>query len=148
MVDQRRDLSAALKLTPEATEFIQGGVSQSPAVSKPRAKVAAAPKTHENRPAQPPAKKSQPRRNPKPAESSAKLVTTSRARVAITTRFCQETADALRRASLERKLRGESLQTQQDIIEQAVQQWLTAAKKGKKHVDTDDVVKLEQASVD
>ncbi|TWT41498.1 hypothetical protein KOR42_47690 [Thalassoglobus neptunius] len=44
--------------------------------------------------------------------------------VSITTRFKQETAEALRRASLERKLEGLSLSTQQEIVETAVSAWL------------------------
>ena len=46
--------------------------------------------------------------------------------VPVTTRFRQDTAEALRRASLERKLEGESPSTQQEIVEIAVASWLKA----------------------
>lgn len=44
--------------------------------------------------------------------------------VAITTRLKSKTADALRRAHLEQKLHRHKPDTQQDIIEAAVQHWL------------------------
>lgn len=51
------------------------------------------------------------------------------ARVAVTTRFRQATAEALRRLSLERKLRGERPWSQQEIIETAVNNWLITGSK-------------------
>jgi hypothetical protein len=44
--------------------------------------------------------------------------------ISVTTRFEQQTADALRRAHLEQKLKNIAPATQQEIIEIAVQTWL------------------------
>lgn len=44
--------------------------------------------------------------------------------VPLTTRITQATAEALRRAYLEQKLAGRSPDTQQDIVEAAIREWL------------------------
>jgi hypothetical protein len=46
------------------------------------------------------------------------------ARVGLTTRIRGDFADALKRASLERQLRKEKPNTQQDILEEALEPWL------------------------
>jgi len=48
----------------------------------------------------------------------------SKVMISVTTRFEQRTADALRRAHLEQKLKNIEPGTQQEIIEIAVQAWL------------------------
>lgn len=77
------------------------------------------------------AKRTQPRKSrdkgrgiaaePKPAAPSL-----TQAIVPFTTRFRQSTAEALRRASLERKLAGETPNSQQEIVEHCVSAWLRA----------------------
>lgn len=77
------------------------------------------------------AKRTQPRKSrdrgrgiaaePKPAAP-----TLTQAVVPFTTRFRQSTAEALRRASLERKLAGETPNSQQEIVEHCVSAWLRA----------------------
>lgn len=77
------------------------------------------------------AKRTQPRKSrdkgrgtaaePKPA-----VPTLTQAVVPFTTRFRQSTAEALRRASLERKLAGETPNSQQEIVEHCVSAWLRA----------------------
>ena len=127
MADTSRSLAAALNVTPEVAEFIHGAnrrpvVAESAVTSTAAAPAGPATPRSEKRP------KSAPRQRRERNQSAAAPPRTeppkSRAKVAITTRFSQATADALRRASLERKLRDESLHTQQDIIELAVSNWL------------------------
>lgn len=83
----------------------------------------------EEKPPQPPKKKIRVRPKNKgrgvadtPKQEAKRPLT--HAVVPVTTRFRQDIAEALRRASLERKLSGESPSTQQDIIEQCVASWL------------------------
>jgi hypothetical protein len=136
---ERRSLSSALDLTPEKMAFIQGGGSASPkAAPKPRERVVQAPEPlvvderveairleadeeveelpRESRPRRPARPRSRPAPEPTPI--------TDYLLVPITTRLNPRTADALRRAHLEQKLRRQSPSTQQEIVEEALQEWL------------------------
>lgn len=135
MDKSRRGLSSALVVTEEVEEFVRPSkssqshklVEESGATAitdfKPVAKTAPPVASVEKLPAKP--------KNPRPGKASKKQSpaapaanTLSQPRVAITTRFQPATADNLRRTSLERKLAGKSPWSQQEIIEQAVLDWL------------------------
>lgn len=136
---ERRSLSSALDLTPEKMAFIQGSAGvAAKAAPKPRERVAPAPEPavvdeqveairleadeeveelpRESRPRRP----ARPRSRPAPEPTSI----TDYLLVPITTRLNPRTADALRRAHLEQKLRRQSPSTQQEIVEEALQEWL------------------------
>ena len=75
------------------------------------------------------AERSTPRPAPKTNDAAPiQRVATSRVRpvglIPVTVRLRPEIAGALKRASLERELAGETVYTQQDIVEQALQPWL------------------------
>ena len=121
MADQVRSLSAALDLTPEVKSFISGKAETARIArrsSKKEAKNDGKLKVSES------TKQSQQKREAKKPKSQPEPVSVFEARVAVTTRFRQATAEALRRLSLERKLRGERPWSQQEIIESAVNHWL------------------------
>lgn len=125
MAERFRSLAAALNLPPEADAFIESGVRPSKPPSRPKTKSdSTSQAAGQNRQNSPRTRKTRRRTKRTTAAPPNSQAASGRARVAITTRFRQDTADALRRASLERKLRGESLHSQQDIIEKAVQAWL------------------------
>ena len=137
---ERRSLSSALDLTPEKMAFIQGSAGvAAKAAPKPRERVAPAPEPavldervealrheideeeveelpREARPRRPARPRSRPAPEPTPI--------TDYLLVPITTRLNPRTADALRRAHLEQKLRRQSPSTQQEIVEEALQEWL------------------------
>ncbi len=129
-------MGSALKMTPEvstlgpeALAFIKSGVPAKDA--KPvvnavkelaRAKEVSAP-TETPPPEQPvEAREVKPKRAVKPQAAPQYL--NHRITISVTTRLEQRTADALRRAHLEQKLRNVRPATQQEIIELAVQAWL------------------------
>ena len=131
-----RGLAAALSMTPEVRRFIEGeDKSSQPATSDPH--VVRKPSTKTERSIERSSKSGgwgvspdlSPRKANRRAAEPAKGPSLSQARVAVTTRFKQEVADSLRRSSLERKLRGESPHSQQDIIELAVAAWLQSESK-------------------
>jgi hypothetical protein len=96
-----------LKVDPELAEaFIYGD-------KKPKTESAVAEK-----PAKPEPAAAQP--EPKGQGQTPSAV----ARVGLTTRIRGDFADALKRASLERQLRKEKPNTQQDILEEALEPWL------------------------
>lgn len=136
---ERRSLSSALDLTPEKMAFIQGSAGVAgKAAPKPRERVVPAPEPavvderveairleadeevedlpRESRPRRPARPRSRPAPEPTPI--------TDYLLVPITTRLNPRTADALRRAHLEQKLRRQSPSTQQEIVEEALQEWL------------------------
>lgn len=140
MDDDRRSLTAALSRTPEVEQFLRGDKAK-PAKPNPQPKrqeipdsgedqaekvTAITPEQKEKSPADPIAGRIQ-RAKKKPTEKPV-LTPLSKPLVAITTRFQPETADALRRASLERKLASKTPWTQQEIIEAAVKTWLAQTK--------------------
>lgn len=120
---QRRSLTTAMEITPEKLAFIQGAA---PIAPQPPSE----PSTHETVPLVAPTRKrssiqQQPRSTPKDRdteEHEASLLGVLL--VPLTTRLQPVTADALRRAYLEQKLRGRRPDTQQEIVEAALQSWL------------------------
>lgn len=127
MADKNRSLAAALNLKPEAMQFISGGNDQSKEAKRPRRKRVETKRQQaavseidgeQSRLAKP--------RREKTASEQSPLPQLSQARVAITIRLTPTTAEALRRASLERKLRSEFPHSQQDIIELAVRMWIAS----------------------
>jgi len=138
MADEKRSLSAALQITPEVQDFIQRGDDAKKLTKKPRIEQSQAREkskptkirvvSEQGRGGQEKQTKIRPEQKPKAVEAPQQA-SLSQARVAITTRFRQEIADSLRRASLERKLRGETPYSQQDIIESAVALWLRTEEK-------------------
>jgi len=115
-----RSLATALTLTPEVEAFIGG--SQEPDSEIQRGTPAKVPA--EEAPAKS-VESTKPRRSKQQKRVAAPTKQSGiEARVAVTTRFRQETAEALRRCSLERKLRGEHPWSQQEIIETALLDWL------------------------
>jgi len=147
MDDQRRTLTAALVRTPEVEAFLQEGKPSETKAKQPtetRSKITAKERGEDTAPVvsskqMEPQTESQtePQADPvvgriskakkKPVEKPTPT-SLSQPLVAITTRFRPETANALRRVSLERKLAGQSPWTQQEIIEAAVKTWLAQAK--------------------
>jgi hypothetical protein len=112
MTTQRRalleGLEETLKVDPHAAEeFVYG-------TKKPKAKPVAAEK-----PAKP-----EPPITQIPEEKGQGQVTSSVGRVGLTTRIRTDFAEALKRASLERQLKRVKPNTQQDILEEALEPWL------------------------
>lgn len=93
---QRRTLNTALVLTPEKREFIQKGGDQ-PEPKGPR---------------------------PDRYADEARKAPVRETLVPLTTRIGQQTAESLRRAYLQQKLAGRLPDTQQEIVEAALRQWL------------------------
>lgn len=144
---QRRSLTDALELTPEKVAFINGspGDRTTPAVAPDSSPsiVPAMEKVQETVPAEgsnptinialEPARR-QRRPNSATAHSTATInkspenhgagMTLGNVLVPLTTRLRPETALALKRASLEQRLRGLSPATVQEIVAQSVTRWL------------------------
>lgn len=129
---ERRSINEALNLTPEKLAFIK----QDPrleAVKEQDVKTIDLEKSEEikepreviSEPVEPSVSKASPRRQARRTKRAATQPTLSGgALVPLTTRLQPETADALRRAYLERKLDGFTNATQQEIVEEALQAWL------------------------
>jgi hypothetical protein len=133
-MNDRRSLSQALDMTPKAIDFIENGL--------PRIHKRAAPPSDKSEPDQgepatlveldaAPAeaathsdKKMRPRKEKALQAKTTEPTMLTTPVVSITTRLTQATAEALRRASLERKLAGTTPSSQQEIIELAVSNWL------------------------
>jgi hypothetical protein len=115
---QRRSLSTALEISPEKLAFIEGAAPHSP---PPSSSVDAdAPRITER--AKRPSRTRLAQQHNHSESTEPSLVGTLL--VPLTTRLQTQTADGLRRAYLERKLRGRRPNTQQEIIEEALQVWL------------------------
>lgn len=125
MGDQSRSLAAALKLTPEVESFIKGNTEPVKKVPRKTERMSVDTKILETtetiKQVKQPKRVGEARKAKSP---QANIDPIFEARVAVTTRFRQATAEALRRRSLERKLRGERPWSQQEIIESAVNNWL------------------------
>lgn len=140
MASSRRSLGAALEMTPEKVAFIQSNAQ--PAVT-------AAPPSNDASEMVPPGKVEpvQPStsafdsperpvlRTPRSRErmserhiSDEVLLGTANLLVPLTTRLQPRTAAALKRAGLEQKLRGQKPSSVQEIVEIAIQRWLSTAK--------------------
>jgi hypothetical protein len=141
---ERRGMEAALNLTPEKLDFIQKGTVPEWVASKPIAVSMTAtespPLKHGSLAADvvtdtvPDART----RSPRSTKSRRSVTNTERTQtvqnnqegfygellVPLTTRLKPETADALRRACLEQKLARKTPNTQQEIVELALADWL------------------------
>lgn len=120
----RRSIADALSLTPDKVDFIRG--ERKPAV-KPSAP---APQLADQPPAevgegtetrQSPIRRARRVREIQPDQGTTLLPDLL---VPLTTRLQPDTAHALRRAYLEQKLRGQKPVTQQEIVEEALSDWL------------------------
>lgn len=123
MAEKARGLAAAFESTPEIVEFIHGNHEKQKTAGRRMSE--RSPRTPDKKPSNSSRKRQPDQANTSDKQEQERLKkVNSRARVAITIRVTQETADALRKASLERKLRGHLLHTQQEIIETALSMWL------------------------
>lgn len=119
---ERRSLGDAI--TPEKLAFIKGGESKvAPEPEKVKVIETALQPAEELKPLENKAKRSRrstrEEQEPEPADVLNQIL------VSITNRFQHRTVQALRRAHLERKLKNIQPNTQQEIIETALQEWLT-----------------------
>jgi len=138
-MNDRRSMSQALRMTPTEMDFIKNGP---PKTVQPKV-VTPPSQSHENIEPQfeqvpvmvsePDAspendahheRKVRPRKEKVGQAKNDELTRLTTPVVPITIRFRQSTAEALRRASLERRLSGMSPATQQEIVEAAVSDWL------------------------
>ena len=138
-MSERRTLHDALALDETKAAFIESGTSrpmddsatqqptQAPTTQEPSANEPCKPRT-DSRLKRPPARpfhgdrtKTRPRKSIAASPTPQRLTTPV---VSITTRYHEQTAEALRRASLERKLAGKHPSTQQEMVESAVSTWL------------------------
>lgn len=126
-MNERRSLGSALKKTPKVSDlnpetlaFIHAGTKQAPVATPANVEE---PATEERREVpQPKVRETRPKnRNVAPSEPLKEKVM-----VSFTTRLEQETAAALRTAHLDRKMKRLPLQTQQEILAAAVEDWLRA----------------------
>lgn len=115
---ERRSLGDALSLTPEKVHFIKSDKndafdeSRQSASEPPAAQPARAPEQR------------MPRADNRLESRTKSAPTYAPSLVSVTTRLQQDTAAALRRAYLEQKLNRQFPDTQQEIIEEALQHWL------------------------
>lgn len=140
---ERRGLGQAMAMTPEKLAFIQGTPvvppQISPVVEISVPAVEAAPKAvlDMNEPAEEQVRRARPKpvRASRSRETGATVDAKSQQRaeegafygqilVPLTTRLQPRTADALRRACLEQKLARKTPNSQQEIVELALAQWL------------------------
>ncbi len=129
---KRRSLREAISMTPAQRAFIEQGLVGAPAAASKPAGISAL--THRSNFRQPTptaglpgrergaARTRPPKAALKPASQADRGL--SRASIMVTSRLQLQTAEALRRASLERKLENEQPATTQAIIEVALQDWL------------------------
>jgi hypothetical protein len=131
---ERRTLSAAIDVTAEKMAYIRSGTAAVPpvAVATSVAHEEAQNAALEESTPSAQKKRSRPRFSDyTPSTSKQNRVQTStpfldQILVPLTTRIRPETANALRRICLERKLRREKPDSAQDIVELALHQWLTS----------------------
>ena len=130
---ERRSMGAAL-LSPEGMAFIKGGSPgtkidpvKAPAEAPPQAVAPTVEDTLSESPAAPPSRlRKRPARSDRSRGASHEDYSPRGMRwISVTTRLLPETADALRRASLEQKLERLRPDTQQEIVEAAVRRWLS-----------------------
>lgn len=135
---ERRSLSDAVDLTPKLEAFIKSGIPKEPSRAEPTATPLAENSASETVVHLPQAgepasgRRGRPRRASRIATESGGQDTDSRASnlldeilVPLTTKLRRRTVQALRRAYLEQKLHGRKPATQQEIIEEAVGEWLS-----------------------
>lgn len=127
----RRTLGSAIELTPEKLAFIHGETKHVDSPSTDANKlpkertidleVTAASTTATQEPSVRISRRSPRAANPAPARVSEEL---DRVLVPVTIRLPHRLASALKRAYLEQKLRREKPDTQQEIVEEALGNWL------------------------
>lgn len=131
---ERRTIADAVGLTPQLSDFIKSGVPASSTArgesSKPKptetvadVPISSSPELRTQR--------GRPRRNATSMEKAGEVQPDHHAvsvldemLVPVTTKLRRRTVQALRRAYLEQKLRDLTPATQQEIVEQAVSEWL------------------------
>lgn len=137
MASGRRSLNAALAMTPDAMAFIKGAETPVAEVT-PEPKIDPTPVVQATQPQivapEPTASpqlqtaRTKPNRRAKRLADSdfedSSMMGMANLLVPLTTRLQPKTAMALKRAGLEQKLRGRKPSTVQEIVEEAVQQWL------------------------
>ena len=122
-MNPKRTMSQALhagNLSAEAVAFVAAGAAGTTTASAPPSEPAPAPRAH-------PLTLAGPASAPAVSESvllHSPLPVERRAPVSMTFRLPAELPSALLRTAMERKLRGESPCTQQDIVAHAVREWL------------------------
>ena len=130
MAEQSRSLISALKCTPEVESFITGkpqSIKKAPRKTETTStKIANIEPTETSKQVIPPQRIRKMKKSIPPKQSVEPIF---EARIAVTTRLRQPTAESLRRLSLERKIRGERPWSQQEIIELAVNNWLNLESK-------------------
>lgn len=123
-MSERRSLSSAMEITPEKLAFIQGTLPRPSEPARipepPSSKTASQALTGSSQQPKRPREKSQ-GSSPEVTDDS---VLTEGLLVPLTTRLRPKTADGLRRAYLEQKLKRRQPATQQEIVEEALQGWL------------------------
>jgi hypothetical protein len=130
----RRSIADAVTLTPKLESFVKSGVPEvntssrshsSSETNEPPAEVPVSPRDAAQRPRGRPRR---PSRTPHaPADPHREMRTTSildEMLVPITTKLRRRTVQALRRVHLEQKLRDAKPATQQEIVEEAIEEWL------------------------
>ena len=145
MVNTRRSLGDALAMTPDKLAFIQGAGTKSEQGSAPIEASQSKPVVEELR--QPtievePMQSETARQKPRPTKSQNRsdrgredardsddeaMLGVAKLLAPLTTRLQPKTANALKRAGLEQKLRGRHPSTVQEIAEEAIQTWLRDA---------------------
>ncbi len=135
MTTQRRTLSNAISMSDEVQAFIGGGAAKAPTPRPKRTPELAAPKAEAGALPDNAAEAEQPhssgavarppaRRKREEAPVAAEPAFHGELLVPLTTRIRPATANALRRALLEQKLRHAKPATQQEIVEEALAAWL------------------------
>ena len=114
---ERKSLVAGLAVVPEADpEAVRSFITQEPKQAKTPAEPQSVPPTDQKKKEK---SESKPR---KPIRSKTGPIHV--AMIPVTVRLKPEIASALKRASLERQLHGETPSTQQEIVELALDPWL------------------------
>lgn len=134
MANARRSIGDAMNLTPDKLAFIQGGAVLPPdpkpsADLEPTKPNTPNPSTEELKAdslvEDPKPKRTRPTVKSRTTAASDDELHMAPILAPLTTRLHPETADALRRACLEQRLRRRKPHTQQEIVELAVRRWLS-----------------------
>ena len=129
-MNQRRNIGNAMTLTPEAANFIAGKAAPKPTDAVLPIAIVAEPSAIERTPEPDPELRPRATASPKKRKGVETSVAAHNSFVGellvpLTTRIQPATANALRRAFLEQKLRHSKPDTQQDIVEEALTAWLS-----------------------
>lgn len=135
MTNKARTLTNALEMTPEKLAFIRSGSQGNAAPEEPPVHARVSVDTSQTPPLDPEPSIEKPdaeRQAKRPSRRVAKerrveqRTLVSGLRMSITTKLEPETVEALRRICLERRLEGVLPFTLQDIVEEAVSEWLAS----------------------